>query len=187
MPMRDQARLPASDASGVTVETDVAIIGAGPVGLFAVFECGMLRMRSVVIDALDAIGGQCAALYPEKPIFDIPAHPAIDGAALIDQLEEQAAPFAPLYLLGRRVEALREVDGDVQLGTSAGERHRAQGRHHRRRGRRLRPEPPAAGRAAGLRGGGRGALSGAPAGGFPRQARGDRRRRRFARWTGRCR
>ncbi|MEY4843725.1 MAG: hypothetical protein RL312_6, partial [Pseudomonadota bacterium] len=54
------------------IETDVAIIGAGPVGLFAVFECGMLRMKSVVIDALEAIGGQCTALYPEKPIFDIP-------------------------------------------------------------------------------------------------------------------
>lgn len=61
------------------IETDVAIIGAGPVGLFAVFECGMLRMRTVVVDALDALGGQCTALYPEKPIYDIPAHPAIAG------------------------------------------------------------------------------------------------------------
>ena len=77
---------------GVTVETDVAVIGAGPVGLFAVFQCGMLRMRCVVVDALDAIGGQCAALYPEKPIFDIPAHPEIEGGALIHKLEAQAAP-----------------------------------------------------------------------------------------------
>ena len=108
-------------ASGVTVETDVAVIGAGPVGLFAVFQCGMLRMRCVVVDALDAIGGQCAALYPEKPIFDIPAHPEIEGGALIHKLEAQAAPFTPLYLLGRRVETLRELDGEWQLGTSAGD------------------------------------------------------------------
>ena len=66
------------------IETDVAIIGAGPAGLFAVFECGMLRMKCVVVDALEAIGGQCSALYPEKPIFDIPAHPRIAGGDLID-------------------------------------------------------------------------------------------------------
>ena len=104
-----------------TVETDVAIIGAGPVGLFAVFECGMLRMRCAVIDALDAIGGQCTALYPEKPIYDIPAHPAIDAQELIAKLERQAAPFTPLYLLGRRVERLREVDGVFTLETSKGD------------------------------------------------------------------
>ncbi|MCO6419534.1 NAD(P)/FAD-dependent oxidoreductase [Siccirubricoccus sp. KC 17139] len=115
------AELPGLGASGVTVDTDVAIIGAGPVGLFAVFECGMLRMRSVVLDALDAIGGQCTALYPEKPIYDIPAHPAIDGAALIEKLEAQAAPFNPLYLLGRRVEKLRQVEGGWELGSSAGD------------------------------------------------------------------
>ena len=103
------------------VETDVAIIGAGPVGLFAVFECGMLRMKSVVIDTLEAIGGQCAALYPEKPIFDIPAHPEIAGADLIAALEKQAAPFHPTMLLGRRVETLRQVTGGFELGTSAGD------------------------------------------------------------------
>jgi thioredoxin reductase (NADPH) len=103
-------------------ETDVCIIGAGPVGLFAVFECGMLKMRSIVVDALDAIGGQCIALYPEKPIYDIPAHPAIDAAALIEKLILQAAPFRPEYRLGRRVETLaREADGRLKLGTSAGE------------------------------------------------------------------
>jgi len=108
-----------------TIETDVAIIGAGPVGLFAVFQCGMLRMRCVVLDALDAIGGQCTALYPEKPIYDIPAHPAIDGAGLVAQLERQAAPFAPRYLLGRLVERLaREGDGFV-LGTGRGDVVRA--------------------------------------------------------------
>ena len=84
--------------------TDVAIIGAGPVGLFAVFECGMLKMKCHVIDALETTGGQCAALYPEKPIYDIPGYPAIDAAALIQKLEQQIAPFAPVYHLGQQVE-----------------------------------------------------------------------------------
>ena len=104
-----------------SVQTDVAIIGAGPVGLFAVFECGMLRMKTVVVDALDAAGGQCGALYPEKPIFDIPAHPRIAGAELVTLLERQAAPFHPHMLLGRRVESLRQVEGGFELGTSAGD------------------------------------------------------------------
>ncbi|MBI0535602.1 NAD(P)/FAD-dependent oxidoreductase [Roseomonas sp. KE2513] len=107
------------------IETDVAIIGAGPAGLFAVFECGMLRMKCVVIDALEAIGGQCSALYPEKPIFDIPAHPRIAGGDLIRELETQAQPFTPLYLLGRRVERLLEEDGFFTLGTSEGDSVRA--------------------------------------------------------------
>src|SRR5215469_13636321 len=93
--------------------TDICIIGAGPVGLFAVFECGMLKMRCHVVDALDMSGGQCAALYPEKPIYDIPGYPAIDAAELIGKLEEQAAPFHPVYHLGRRVEKLSpQGDGD---------------------------------------------------------------------------
>ena len=107
------------------IETDVAIIGAGPVGLFAVFECGMLRMRSVVVDALPAVGGQCTALYPEKPIYDIPAHPAIAAADLIARLEAQIAPFAPRMLLGRRVERLAHEGEAIVLGTSAGETIRA--------------------------------------------------------------
>ncbi|TCH98609.1 NAD(P)/FAD-dependent oxidoreductase [Roseococcus sp. SYP-B2431] len=102
-----------------TIETDVAIIGAGPCGLFAVFECGMLKMRSVVIDTLEEIGGQCAALYPEKPIYDIPAHPAIDGAELINRLAEQAAPFSPQYLLNQRVERLTPTAEGFVLQTSA--------------------------------------------------------------------
>ncbi len=103
------------------LQTDVAIIGAGPAGLFAVFQCGMLKMRSIVIDTLEAIGGQCSALYPEKPIFDIPAHPGIEAADLIARLEEQAAPFAPAYLLGRRVEALAPDGSGYTLRTSAGD------------------------------------------------------------------
>ncbi len=85
-------------------QIDVAIIGAGPVGLFAVFECGMLGMRAAVFDALDRPGGQCAALYPEKPIYDIPGYPRIEAADLVDRLGEQAAPFAPAFHLGRPVE-----------------------------------------------------------------------------------
>jgi thioredoxin reductase (NADPH) len=103
------------------VDTDVAIIGAGPAGIFAVFECGMLKMKAVVIDALDAIGGQCSALYPEKPIFDIPAHPSIEAGELVAALEKQAAPFLPLYLLGRRVETLVPHEGGFTLTTSAGD------------------------------------------------------------------
>jgi thioredoxin reductase (NADPH) len=108
-------------AMPAVVQTDVAIIGAGPVGLFAVFECGMLRMTSVVIDTLEAIGGQCSALYPEKPIFDIPAHPEVTGADLVAALERQAAPFAPRLLLGQRVERLTPLAEGFELGTSAGE------------------------------------------------------------------
>ncbi len=107
------------------IETDVAIIGAGPVGLFAVFELGMLKLRSVLIDALSEVGGQCTALYPEKPIFDIPAHPAIHAGALVSALESQMAPFAAPRLLGRRVERLAGGAGDFTLGTDAGDEIRA--------------------------------------------------------------
>jgi thioredoxin reductase (NADPH) len=107
------------------IETDVAIVGAGPVGLFAAFECGMLKLRSVLIDALGEVGGQCAALYPEKPIYDIPAHPAIAAGDLIGQLERQIAPFAPPRLLGRRVERLEGGCGQFVLGTDRGDEIRA--------------------------------------------------------------
>ncbi len=89
--------------SNTEITTDVAIIGAGPVGLFAVFELGMLKIKACVIDTLPAVGGQCTALYPEKPIYDIPAYPAIDAQDLIKNLEKQAAPFSPQYVLGEQV------------------------------------------------------------------------------------
>jgi len=101
-------------------QTDICIIGAGPVGLFAVFECGMLKMRCHVVDALDMSGGQCAALYPEKPIYDIPGYPAIDAAGLIGKLEQQAAPFHPVYHLGRRVESLTAVAERWRIGLDDG-------------------------------------------------------------------
>jgi len=100
--------------------TDVAIVGAGPVGLFAVFECGMLKMRCCVIDALEAPGGQCAALYPEKPIYDIPGYPRIAAQELVQKLVEQAAPFAPDYRLGHPVTALTAGDGGFTLRTANG-------------------------------------------------------------------
>src|SRR5579863_9524583 len=101
--------------------TDVAIIGAGPVGLFAVFECGMLKMHAHVFDALDLPGGQCMALYPEKPIYDIPGYPEIEAAQLVERLAEQAKPFAPVYHLGQTVTALSpETAGGFRLQTSSG-------------------------------------------------------------------
>jgi len=105
-----------------TFETDVAIIGAGPVGLFAIFECGMLKMRCHVIDTLEAPGGQCVALYPEKPIYDIPGYPSIGAAEFIDKLSEQAAPFDPVFHMGQQVEKLDKVDGGFMLTTSTGNR-----------------------------------------------------------------
>lgn len=107
------------------LHTDVAVIGAGPVGLFAIFELGMLRLSAVLIDALAEVGGQCTALYPEKPIYDIPAHPAIEAAALIENLERQIAPFAAPRLLGRRVVGLAGQAGDFTLTTDAGDTVRA--------------------------------------------------------------
>jgi thioredoxin reductase (NADPH) len=107
--------------AGDLPQTDVAIIGAGPVGLFAVFECGMLGLKCHVIDALAAPGGQCSALYPEKPIYDIPGYPMIEAAALIARLEEQAAPFAPVYHLDQQVDRLaRLADGRLRLETNRG-------------------------------------------------------------------
>ena len=103
------------------IDTDVAIIGAGPVGLFAVFELGMLKLSSVLIDALAEVGGQCAALYPEKPIYDIPAHPAIDAGELVAHLERQIAPFHAPRLLGRRVLGLAGGPGAFVLTTDQGD------------------------------------------------------------------
>ena len=107
--------------SNRTITTDVAIIGAGPVGLFAIFELGMLKIKAAVIDTLPAVGGQCTALYPEKPIYDIPGFPAIDAADLIKNLEKQAEPFAPEYVLGEQVIACqKQADGAWKLATNKG-------------------------------------------------------------------
>lgn len=95
------------------IETDVIIIGAGPAGLFAVFELGLNDMRCHVIDILDKPGGQCSELYPEKPIYDIPALPMVSGQELIDRLLEQGKPFNPMFHLGHMAEKLEKLaDGD---------------------------------------------------------------------------
>jgi len=104
------------------ISTDVAVIGAGPVGLFTVFECGMVRLKCHVIDALDVVGGQCAALYPEKPIYDIPGYPRIDAEALVRQLAAQAAPFSPVHHLGQQVRSLARDGDGWTLETSKGTR-----------------------------------------------------------------
>lgn len=101
-----------------THHTDIAVIGAGPVGLFTVFEAGMLKLNCHVIDTLDFVGGQCTALYPEKPIYDIPAHPSITGADLIDNLEQQANAFNPTYHLGQQVTKLEKKTDGWLLTTS---------------------------------------------------------------------
>ncbi|MEK6734033.1 MAG: NAD(P)/FAD-dependent oxidoreductase [Pseudomonadota bacterium] len=101
-------------------KTDIAIIGAGPVGLFTVFQAGQLRMKCHVIDTLPAPGGQCISLYPEKPIYDIPAYPKILAKDLIDQLMEQISPFNPIFHLNQRVEHLSKQDDGFILETSNG-------------------------------------------------------------------
>ena len=103
------------------VETDVVIIGAGPVGLFAVFELGLNDMKCHLIDILDRPGGQCAELYPEKPIYDIPAHPVVTGQGLTDQLMEQIKPFHPVFHLNQMAESLtRMADGRWHVKTDGG-------------------------------------------------------------------
>ena len=95
--------------SNAAIKTDAIIIGAGPVGLFAVFELGLLNIKCHVLDILDKPGGQCAELYPEKPIYDIPAYPIISGQELTDRLLEQIKPFAPEIHLNQRVDSLRKT------------------------------------------------------------------------------
>lgn len=108
---------------GETIETDVVIIGAGPVGLFAVFELGLLDVKAHLIDILDRPGGQCAELYPEKPIYDIPALPEVSGQGLVDRLMEQIKPFEPEFHFSQMVTSLeRQEDGRFALETDIGQR-----------------------------------------------------------------
>lgn len=102
-------------------KTDVVIIGAGPVGLFAVFELGLLDMKAHLVDILDKPGGQCAELYPEKPIYDIPAFPVITGQELTDNLIAQIEPFSPSFHLQQMAEGLEKLDnGNWLLSTDMG-------------------------------------------------------------------
>ncbi|WDM84864.1 NAD(P)/FAD-dependent oxidoreductase [Ehrlichia sp. JZT12] len=100
--------------------TDITVIGAGPVGIFTVFQAGMLKMHCCVIDVLSEIGGQCVALYPEKPIYDIPGYPVINGKELIDNLKKQSEPFNPQYLLGQLAESIEDHSDYFLIKTSKG-------------------------------------------------------------------
>jgi thioredoxin reductase (NADPH) len=107
---------------GAITKTDVVIVGAGPVGLFAVFELGLLDLKCHLIDILDRAGGQCAELYPEKPIYDIPGWPSISAQGLVDRLMEQIAPFKPEFTFNRMVSALERLDdGSFRLTTDENE------------------------------------------------------------------
>ena len=111
----------AAPAPGSAIETDCVIIGAGPCGLFTVFELGLLDIKAHVIDILDRAGGQCAELYPEKPIYDVPGLPIVTGQELTDRLMEQIKPFGAEFHFSERVDALSRLpDGRFRLVTDAG-------------------------------------------------------------------
>ena len=108
------------------IKTDIIIIGAGPTGLFAVFEAGLLQLKCHLIDALPQPGGQCAEIYPKKPIYDIPGFPEILAGDLVRNLMEQIAPFQPGFTLGERAETLKkDEDGMFLVTTNKGTRHKA--------------------------------------------------------------
>ena len=108
------------------IKADILIIGAGPVGLFAVFEAGLLKMKCHLIDVLPKAGGQCIELYPKKPIYDIPAHPEILAGDLIEKLIEQSSQFKPGFTLGEKAEKLeKNKDGTFTVITDKGTKHNA--------------------------------------------------------------
>ncbi len=115
------ASSPVASKDAAAIETDVVIVGAGPVGLFAVFELGLLNLRAEIIDILGRPGGQCAELYPEKPIFDIPGIPQCTGRELTDALLQQVKPFEPGFHLRQMADSLsKRDDGRWQLTTDTG-------------------------------------------------------------------
>lgn len=106
------------------IQTDILIIGAGPVGLFAVFEAGLLKMRCHLIDSLPMPGGQLTEIYPKKPIYDIPGYPSVLAGDLVDNLMEQIAPFQPGFTLGERAETIQKLeDGRFLVSTNKGTQH----------------------------------------------------------------
>ena len=108
------------------ITTDILIIGAGPTGMFAVFEAGLLKLRCHLIDALPQPGGQCSEIYPKKPIYDIPAYPEVLAGELIDNLAKQIEPFQPGYTLGERADTIEKLDnGHFVVTTNKGTTHSA--------------------------------------------------------------
>ena len=102
------------------IKTDLIIIGAGPTGLFTVFEAGLLGMKCHLVDSLTKPGGQCVEIYPNKPIYDIPAHPEILAGKLVDNLLDQIKPFSPNFSLGEIAEELDKKDDHFILKTNKG-------------------------------------------------------------------
>ena len=108
------------------IKTDILIIGAGPTGLFAVFEAGLLKLKCHLIDALPQAGGQCSEIYPKKPIYDIPGFPEVLAGDLVDNLMEQIKPFQPGFTLGERAETIEKLgDGSFVITTNKGTKHHA--------------------------------------------------------------
>ena len=108
------------------IKTDILIIGAGPTGLFSVFEAGLLKLKCHLIDSLPMLGGQCAEIYPKKPIYDIPSHPEILAGDLIKKLEQQIAPFQPGYTLGESAISIKKTEDKYFIVTTdKGTQHRA--------------------------------------------------------------
>ena len=108
------------------IKTDILIIGAGPTGLFAVFEAGLLKLKCHLIDALPQPGGQCSEIYPKKPIYDIPGFPEVMAGQLVDNLMEQIKPFSPGFTLGERADSIEKLeDGSFVVTTNKGTKHNA--------------------------------------------------------------
>lgn len=108
------------------IETDILIIGAGPCGLFTVFEAGLIKLRCHLIDSLPQPGGQLAEIYPKKPIYDVPGFPSILAGELVDNLVEQGAPFKPGFTLGERAESIEKTEDDKFIvTTNRGTKHKA--------------------------------------------------------------
>ncbi|WP_350293096.1 NAD(P)/FAD-dependent oxidoreductase [uncultured Croceitalea sp.] len=108
------------------IKTDILIIGAGPTGLFTVFEAGLLKLKCHLIDALPQAGGQCSEIYPKKPIYDIPGFPEVMAGELVDNLMEQIKPFQPGFTLGERADTIEKLDDDsFVVTTNKGTKHNA--------------------------------------------------------------
>ena len=128
----------------MTIQTDVVIVGAGPCGLFQIFELGLLGLKAHIVDALPKPGGQCTELYPDKPIYDIPAIPVCDAQNLVARLMKQIEPFGATFHLDQQVsEVQKHEDGTFTVSTSAETRNPLQSRGGSRR-RRIVPTDAAA-------------------------------------------